>query len=104
MPYTAELLRKALDVVLQHWMVPNLGWYPHELERTLPDLRQNIAELRSKDLDCAIINVSAFMDSLSSDGFFIAKDWLEHLRASRESIVPWPSLRAMIPAVSCIRN
>jgi hypothetical protein len=39
-----QLAHRALRVVLQHWMVPNLGWTTSIFEEKLPPLRQVIME------------------------------------------------------------
>jgi hypothetical protein len=81
-----ELLRKALNVVLQNWMVLDLGWYPNILESQLPNLRHDILELRMKfsNPSSAKIHRETFLQSLSMDGFFMDKDWLRLLKSELE--------------------
>ncbi len=38
----SELACKALDVVLSHWMIPDLGWHMSVLEERLTSLREEI--------------------------------------------------------------
>ena len=45
---TGSLAYKALTIVLQHWMVPRLGWDIDVVECRLPKLREEIANHRIK--------------------------------------------------------
>ncbi len=44
----SALACKALTIVLQHWMVPKLGWNMDALEQRLPRLRDTIVNHRVK--------------------------------------------------------
>ncbi len=44
----SALACKALTIVLQHWMVPKLGWNMDSLEQRLPRLRDAIVDHRVK--------------------------------------------------------
>ncbi len=36
---------RALNIVLQNWMIPDLGWYGQSIERHLSNLRTDITKL-----------------------------------------------------------
>jgi hypothetical protein len=45
-PSRTHLIQSALTIVLQYWMIPNLGWPGELYESKLPILRQRIVEDR----------------------------------------------------------
>jgi hypothetical protein len=44
----STLTSQALHIVLQHCMLPNLGWYPHACERHVLTLREEILAHQSQ--------------------------------------------------------
>jgi hypothetical protein len=90
MLHIRELIRKALTVVLQHWMILDLGWNLDMLRSPLPHLQQTIVEKRIKyptyNKRCG--DRERFVHSFSGHGFFMDKEWLQWLNSKIANIEP----------------
>ncbi len=42
----SDLACNALSIVLQHWLIPDLGWYPGLFQHRLPKLKEELLQTR----------------------------------------------------------
>ncbi len=62
----SDLACNALSIVLQHWLIPDLGWYPGIFQHRLPKLKEELLQTR---LAVIPVHISSGNEAATSAGF-----------------------------------
>jgi hypothetical protein len=93
-----ELSQRALRVVLQHWMIPNLGWNSKVLQETLSSLRLSIMSHRFKppsDKETPNQDREDFLSHLENDVGYFDEDYGNLLKKNLNKTTPQSLLNTL---------
>jgi hypothetical protein len=82
----ARLAHRALAVVLQHWMVPNLGWTTSMCQEKLQSLRPSILDHRFKNSSSESHGKLLLKKHLENEVGYFDEDWTAALKEQLDAM------------------
>jgi hypothetical protein len=92
--HTSTLAGRALSIVLQYWLVPNLGWNINLFDGDLMSIQNETIALSSKHYESEPDRGLEVKSRLQKEWSYFDNDWLEEIHADLEDL----DVEALVPA------
>jgi hypothetical protein len=94
--HASELAGRALSIVLQYWLVPNLGWNINLFDGDFISIQNDIIALSSKHYESERDRALEVKSRLQKEWSYFDNDWLEEIHSDLEDL----DVEALVPASS----